>query len=67
VKYFYFLTKYDNLSPWLIALLQPLKDNWKIIGLTPPDNNSLVYTFGSDLFVIIVNAVVLYVIQVEIS
>lgn len=28
VKYFYLLSKYDNLSPWLITILKPLQDNY---------------------------------------
>lgn len=33
LKYFYLLGRYQNLSPWLVTLLEPLERNWSLIGL----------------------------------
>lgn len=67
MKYFYLLSQYSNLSPWLVSLLEPLIEHHKFIGLSPPDNTSLLVVFGPDFFLIVVNAVVLFVIKVELS
>mgnify|MGYP006933479414 CR=1 FL=1 len=67
VKYFYLLSQYDNLSLWLVRLLTPLMEHYQFIGLTPPSNVSLPILFGLDFFLIIVNAIVLFIIKVEVS
>jgi len=67
IKYFYLLSKYDNLSPWLIAILEPLEKNHQFIGLQPPDHSFLLISLGPDCLVIIINAIVLFVFSVEIS
>jgi hypothetical protein len=67
VKYFYLLSQYSNLSPWLVSLLEPLIVNHKYIGLTPPDKSSLLLSFGPDFLLILLNAVMLFIIRVEVS
>ena len=67
VKYFYLLSGYDNLSSWLVNFLEPLIKHHKFIGLTPPDDTSLLVLFGPDFLLILVNGVMMYIIKVEIS
>lgn len=67
MKYFYLLSKYDNLSPWLLAILDPLTEHAEFIGLLPPDLSSLVLTFAPDCALIVTNAIVLFVVKVELS
>lgn len=67
VKYFFLLSKYDNLSPWLIALLRPLQQYREWIGLSPPDHSYLWISFGPDFLVILINAVVLFLFKIELS
>lgn len=67
VKYFYLLSRYSNLSDWLVSLLAPLIEHHEFIGLTPPDNTSLLVAFGPDFCLILVNAVMLFIIRVELE
>jgi hypothetical protein len=67
IKYFYLLSRYSNLSSWLVSLLEPLIEHHKFIGLTPPDNTSLLVSFGPDFLLIVTNAIMIFVIRVELS
>jgi hypothetical protein len=66
VKYFYLLNTYKNLSDWLIALLTPLSDNRRWIGLVSSDESSLYVTFFSDVLIIILTVLVLFTLDVKI-